>query len=308
MKALVACKLFTAAIVALSVSSSIGLCQTFPTKAMRIVVPRAPSGTTDLLARTVAQKLTEAWGQPVVVENRPGAGGNIGTEFVARSQPDGYNMLMAINSHTVNASFNDKLPYDPFKDFQPLILVATSPNVLVSHPSLPANTVQGLIKLAKAKPGELTYGSGGSGSGSHLAGVLFANMAGIKLVHVPYKGMTPGIIDLIGGQISLCFAAIGVVYPHVQTGKLKGIAVTSLKRSPQLPAMPTVSEAGLKGFDVTSWFGLLLPANTPKDIVAKLNAEIARITRLNEVQQKRSSQGVDLVGDSPQQFAAFMQI
>jgi tripartite-type tricarboxylate transporter receptor subunit TctC len=300
--------------VALAVAGMLGIsacldagAQSYPSKAIRIIVPFAPGGATDMLARTIAQKFNEAWGQPVVVDNRPGAAGNIGTEMVARSQPDGYTLLMTINTHALNASLFSKLPYDPIKDFQPLTLVATAPNVLVVHPSLPPNSVQELIRLAKSKPNELTYGSAGSGSGSQLAGVLFANMAGVKLIHVPYKGITPAVVDLMGGQISMCFSVLSVAYPHMQAGKLKAIAVTTAKRSARVPNLPTVAEGGLKGYDVFSWFGLLLPANTPKEIVAKLHAEVVRAISLPDVKEKVSSQGVDLVSDSPEQFGEFIK-
>lgn len=295
------------AVVILVASSSLGVCQTYPNKTVRIIVSYAPGGATDLLARTVAQKLNDAWGRPVVVENRVGAGGNIGTEYVARSQPDGYTMVMAINAHTINASLYEKLPYDPFKDFQPLSLVATSPHVLVSHPALPARTVPDLIKLAKARPGQLTNAHAGTGSGSHLAGVLFGNMAGVKIVHVPYKGATPAILDVIGGHVDVCFSVISVADPHIKARKLRAIAVTSLNRSRQYPDLPSISEAALKGYEVISWFGLLLPANTPKDVVAMLHTEVVRITKLTDVQQKISVLGIELVGSTPEEFGSFMR-
>jgi len=281
--------------------------QTFPSRPVRIVVPFAPGGATDALARAMAQKMSESWGQPVVVENKPGAAGNIGTEFVARAPADGYTMLMAINSHAINASLYSKLGYDPIKDFQPVSLFAIAPNVLAAHPSLPANTVQELIKLAQARPGEISYGSAGSGSGSHLAGALFANLAGVQMTHVPYKGVTPAVTDLIGGQISLSFSVYSVVDPHIKAGKLKAIAVTSAKRSPYAPTLPTVAESGLKGFDVVSWFGLLVPATTPKEVVAKIHDEVARIAKLPDVKEKFASQGIDLVGNTPTEFADFIK-
>jgi tripartite-type tricarboxylate transporter receptor subunit TctC len=279
----------------------------YPSRPVHIVVPFAPGGATDALARALAQKMGEAWGQPVLVENRPGAAGNIGTEFVARAPADGYTILLTINSHAVNASLFPKLGYDPIKDFRPVSLFATAPNVLAANPSLPANTVPELIKLAKAKPGEITCGSAGSGSGSHLACALFANLAGVKITHVPYKGITPAVTDLMGGQISISFSVFSVVDPLVKAGKLKALAVTSLKRSPYAPDLPTVAESGMAGFDVVSWFGLLLPANTPDDVAAKVHDEVARVARLPDVKAVFAKQGIDLIGNTPAEFADFIK-
>ncbi len=280
--------------------------QAYPSKPVRIVVPFVPGGATDALARAFGAKMSEAWGQPVLVENKPGAGGNIGTELVAKSPADGLTMLMTINSHSINASLYTKLGYHPLKDFQPVSLVAVAPNVVAAHPSLPANNMQELIALAKAKPGALTYGSAGSGSGSHLAGVLLESMAGVKMTHVPYKGVAQAVTDLIGGQISISISVYSVVDPHIKAGKLKALAVTSAKRAPQSPNLPTVAEAGLKGFDVFSWFGLLVPAGTPKEVVAKIQGEAARIARLPEVKNRFASQGLDLIGNTPEEFTDFI--
>ena len=281
--------------------------ETYPSRSVRIVVPFAPGGATDSLARALAQKTAESWNQPVVVENKPGAAGNIGTELVARSPADGYTILMGINSHAINASLFPKLGYDPIKDFRPVSLFATAPNVIAANPSLPANTVQELIALAKAKPGEISYGSAGSGSGSHLAGALFSNLAGVRMTHVPYRGVTPAVADLIGGQITISFSVYSVVNPHFKSGKLKAIALTSSKRSPNAPDLPTVEEEGLKGFDVVSWFGLFVPAGTPEDIVAKIQGEIARVARLPELKEQFAKQGIELVGSTSTEFASFIK-
>jgi tripartite-type tricarboxylate transporter receptor subunit TctC len=281
--------------------------QGFPNKPVRMIVPFVPGGATDALARGLAQKMSEAWGQPVVVENKPGASGNLCTEQVARAPADGYTMLMTINSHTLNASLYSKLPYDPIKDFQPVSLFAVAPNVVAARPDLPANNVGELIKLAQAQPGKITYGSAGSGSGSHLAGALFANMAGVTMQHVPYKGVAQAVTDLIGGQIDLSFSVYSVVDPHIRAGKLKALAVTSAKRSPYAPNLPTVAEAGLKGFDVFSWFGVLVPARTPPAVVAAIHEQIARAARAPDLKDKFAAQGLDLVGNTPDEFAEFLR-
>jgi tripartite-type tricarboxylate transporter receptor subunit TctC len=251
--------------------------------------------------------MNEAWGQPVVVENKPGASGNVGTELVAKSPADGSVLLLTINSHTINASLFAKLSYDPVKDFQPVSLVAVAPNVVAANPSLPANNVPELIAYAKANPGKVTFGSAGAGSGSHLAGVLFENLAGVTMTHVPYKGVAQAVTDLIGGQIAISISVYSVVDPHIRAGKLKALAITSARRSPLAPNLPTVAEGGLKGFDVFSWFGLLAPAGTPREVVAKIQGEVARISRLPEVKDRFAVQGLDLVGNTPEDFAEFMR-
>ena len=291
----------------------LGLClgsaraEGFPNKPVRMIVPFVPGGATDALARGLAQKLSEAWGQPVLVENKPGAGGNLGTEHVARAPADGYTMLMAINSHTLNASLYSKLPYDPFKDFQPVSLFALAPNVVAARPNLPANNIAELVKLAQSQPGKITYGSAGNGSGSHLAGALFSNMAGVSMQHVPYKGVAQAVTDLICGQIDLSFSVYSVVDPHIRAGKLKALAVTSASRSPNAPNLPTVAEAGLKGFDVVSWFGVFVPARTPPAVVAAIHAQIANAARSPDLKQKFGAQGLDLVGNTPDEFAEYLR-
>jgi tripartite-type tricarboxylate transporter receptor subunit TctC len=278
----------------------------YPTRVIRLIVPFAPGGATDALARAVAQKLAEMLGQSVIVENRPGAGGNIGTEMVARAPADGYTLLLTINSHVVNPSLYPKLNYDPIKDFQPLTLVATAPNVLVARPGLPARTVPELIALAKSRPGQLTFGSAGTGSGSHLAGVLFDSLAGVKMTHVPYKGVTPAMVDVMGGQVDLCFSVLSVVYPLIKGNKVQAIALTGTRRSPLLPELPTVAET-LPGFDVFSWFGLLMPANPLREVFETLQGSLVKIIQAPELKQLFAAQGLELVGNSAGEFAEFLK-
>ncbi len=276
----------------------------YPSKPIRLVVPFPPGGATDILAREVAQKLTEAWGQSVVVDNRPGAGGNIGAELVARAAPDGYTLLMGtVGTHAINASLYAKLPYDHVKDFAPVILVAGVPNVLVVNPALPVNTVAELIAYAKANPGKLNFASSGNGTSIHLSGELFKVMAGVQMTHVPYKGSAPAVADLISGQVQLMFDNLPPSLPQIKAGKLRALAVTSATRAPALPDVPTIAEAGLPGFEASSWFGVLAPAGTPPAIVARLNAEIAKWLASPEAREKLSKQGANAAGGSPEDFA-----
>jgi tripartite-type tricarboxylate transporter receptor subunit TctC len=286
----------------LAVVAATANAQDYPTKAIKIVVPYAPGGATDVIARALAQKLGEAWHQSVIVENKPGAGGAIGADYVARAPADGATILMAING-TLYAKLNSGTP----TKLDPVTLVAVAPNVIAANTSLPANDVKQLIALAKAKPGEITYGSAGNGSASHLAGALFANLAGVDMTHVPYKGVTPAVNDLLGGQIKLSFAVYSVVDPLVKSGRLKALAVTSAKRSPQAPDLPTVAEGGLKGYDVVSWFGLLVPAGTPRSTIDKIQAEVSRIVNLPDVKATFTKQGIEFVGSKPEAFADFMK-
>jgi tripartite-type tricarboxylate transporter receptor subunit TctC len=276
--------------------------QDYPSKPVKIVVPYAPGGATDVIARALAQKMGEAWHQSVIVENKPGAGGAIGADYVARSAADGQTILMAING-TLYAKLNAGAP----THLDPVTLVAVAPNVVAANATLPANDIKQLIALAKAKPGEITYGSAGNGSASHLAGALFANLAGVDMTHVPYKGVTPAVNDLLGGQIKLSFAVYSVVDPLIKSGRLKALAVTSGKRSSQAPDLPTVAESGLKGYDVVSWFGLLVPAGTPRSTVDRIQTEVARIVNLPEVKATFTKQGIEFVGSKPEAFADFMK-
>ena len=278
--------------------------QAYPAKPIRIVVPFPPGGATDILARAVAQKLTDAWGQAVVVDNRPGAGGNIGSEIVAKAAPDGYTLEMGtVGTHAINASLYAKMPYDHVKDFAPVILVAGVPNVLVVNPTLPVNSVQELIAYAKANPGKLNFASSGSGTSIHLAGELFKVMAGVQMTHIPYKGSAPALQDLIGGQVQLMFDNLPPSLPHIKAGKLRALAVTSATRSSALPDTPTIAESGLPGFEASSWFGVLAPAGTPPAIIARLNAEIGAWLASAEAKEKMLALGANIGGGSPEDFA-----
>jgi tripartite-type tricarboxylate transporter receptor subunit TctC len=275
----------------------------YPAKPIRIIVPFAPQGPNDILARLVGQKLTERWGQQVLVDNRPGGGTVIGTEVAARAAGDGYTLLMVSISTAVNPVLRKSLPYDTLNDFTPVIRLASIPNVLVSHPSVPASSVSGLIRLAKARPGEIAYASGGVGGATHLAGELLSMMGGVRMTHVPYKGAAPATVDLLSGQVSWMFASILPTLPYVKAQRFRALAVSGSSRSPVLPDVPTVGET-LPGFEATSWFGLFAPAGTPREIVTRLNGEIARVLATAEVREQLQRQGADPVGDSPEEFAA----
>ena len=278
--------------------------QAYPVKPIRLVVPFPPGGATDILARAVAQKLTDAWGQSVIVDNRPGAGGNIGSELVAKAAPDGYTLeLGTVGTHAINASLYSKMPYDHVRDFAPVILVAGVPNVLVVNPGLPVNSVQELIAYAKANPGKLNFASSGSGTSIHLAGELFKVMAGVQMTHVPYKGSSPALQDLLGGQVQLMFDNLPPSLPHIKAGKLRALGVTSATRAPALPDVPTIAESGLPGFEASSWFGVLAPAGTPPAIIAKLNAEIAKWLDTPEAKEKMLTLGANAAGGTPEDFA-----
>jgi len=284
------------------------LAQSYPNRPIRLVVPFPAAGTTDILARAAAQKLTESLGQAVIVDNRPGAGGNIGSDLVAKSAPDGYTLLMGtVGTHAINPSLYSKMPYDHVKDFVPVVLVAGVPNVLVVNPALPVNSVADLIKLAKDKPGTINFASSGSGTSIHLSGELFKTMAGVDMTHVPYKGSSPALTDLIGGQVQVMFDNLPSALPQIKGGKLRAIAVTSLKRAPALPDIPTISESGLPGFEASSWFGVLAPAGTPAPIVARINAEVNRWLQSADAREKLISQGAEAAGGSPEQFAAHIR-
>jgi tripartite-type tricarboxylate transporter receptor subunit TctC len=275
----------------------------YPSKPIRLVVPFPAGGTTDILARAVAQRLTETMGQPVVVDNRAGAGGNIGADTVAKAAPDGYTLLMGtVGTHAINASLYAKMPYDHVRDFAPIILVAGVPNVLVVTPALPVNSVQELIAYGKANPGKLNFASSGNGTSIHLSAELFKTMTGVQMAHVPYKGSAPALVDLAGGQVQLMFDNLPSSLALIKGGKLKALAVTSAQRSAALPDVPTVAESGLAGFEASSWFGLLAPAGTPKDIIAKLNGEVAKWLATPEAKEKLAAQGAIPAGRSPDDF------
>ena len=271
----------------------------FPSRAARLVVPYTPGGNTDLLGRVIAQGLTQAWGQTVVVENRPGAAGTIGVDTVVRSKPDGYTMALgAFGNILVARSLYKNLPYTPNKDLEPIVLVATPPAVLVVNENMPFNDVKGLIEYAKKNPGKLNYGSSGSGTSNHLFGELFASMAGIKLTHVPYKGSGPSVSDTIAGVIQLNFAPFPLVREQIKSGKLKALAVTSAIRSPAIPDVPTVAEAGLPGYEAVGWFGLMAPAGTPKALLDRINHDVNQVLRSPAVRESLASEGAEPAGGS----------
>jgi len=280
----------------------------YPGKPIKIVVPFPPGGATDILARAIGFELQKAWGQSVIIENKPGAGGNTGADLVAKSAPDGYTLLMGtVGTHAINMSLYAKMPYDAVKDFEPVVLVAGVPNLLVVHPSVNAKSVRELTALAKSQPGKLNVASSGNGTSIHLAAELYKQMAGVDILHVPYKGSSPAVADLLGGQVQLMFDNMPSALPHAKAGKLRALAVTSMKRSAALPDVPTMDEEGLTGFDATSWFGLLAPAGTPKDIVAKLNVASVKALASPEMRERLAAQGADPVGNTPEQFAAFIK-
>jgi tripartite-type tricarboxylate transporter receptor subunit TctC len=279
----------------------------YPDKPIRIVSPFPVGGIADTFAREIGKKLTEAWGQPVVIDNRTGAGGNIGADIVAKSAPDGYTLVIGnIGTHAVNVSLFPSMPYDTIKDFTPIVHVLDAEGLLVVNPQIKATTVPELIALARSEPGRLSYGSGGLGTTSHLAGELFKSMTKVDIVHVPYKGNVPAITDLLGGQTAMAFATMPTVLPHVRAGKLRPLAVLGATRSPALPDVPTVAES-VPGFEVSNWIGLFAPAGTPPAIVARLNAEVQKIMRSPEIQKRLETEGAKFIPMSPEQFAAFQK-
>ena len=283
------------------------IAQTFPTKPSRLVVPFPPGGPLDVIGRLIAQQLGERWGQNVVVENKPGAGGNIGADFVAKATPDGYTVVMgALSTHAVNPSLYSKMPYDAQKDFAPITRVAITPNVLVVNPALPVNSVKELIAYAKAHPGKLSFGSGSTGSAGHLAGELLKVDAGIDMVHVPYKGAAPAMQALLAGDTQLMFDNLANAMAQVKAGKLRALAVTTAERSKLAPELPTMAEAGVAGFDISTWFGLFAPAGTPPEIVGKWNSDVVRILDSPEMRERLIAQGAEAAPDSPADFARFV--
>ena len=278
----------------------------YPTKPIRLIVGFAPGGGTDTTARAMSQKLTDALGQQVVVDNRPGAAGNIAAELVSKATPDGYTLLMGtIAALSINPSLYSKLPFDPIKDFAPITQAVDSTNILSLHPSVPAGSVKELIALAKAKP--LNYGSSGVGGTGHLAGELFNTMAGVKMTHIPYKGGGPAMIDLVGGQVQLVFATAASAVPQIKGGRIKGIAVTTAKRSALMPNLPTIAEAGLPGFEANNWYGVLAPAKTPRPIIMRLNSEIAKVLAIPDVKNFLFNQGLDPAPGTPEKFGAYIK-
>ena len=288
----------------LSAISGVVCAQPFPSKTITLVVPAPAGGPTDIIGRLVSQILTPQLGQTVVVDNRSGAGNTLGTDYVAKSKPDGYTLTVGSpSSHSIAPSIYDKLPYDPVRDFTPIILLATSPTVLVIHPSIPARNLKEFIALAKNKPGILNFASGGNGTTSHLTGEYFKSAAGVKITHVPYKGSAGATTDLLAGHIQMMFHGLHLSLPYMRTGKLRGLGLTSPKRSQLMPELPTISEAGLQGFEVNTWYGVLGPAGMPKDIVARLHGALLKGIEQPEMRTRLVEQGLDIIGSTPEQFA-----
>ncbi len=291
----------------LLLTSAVGFAQAYPTKPMRVVVPFAAGGIADLYARLIGARVTESWGQPVVVENRTGAGGNIGADAVAKSAPDGYTLVMsALGPHAVNVSLFSKMPYDPVKDFAAVALVLEAEGLLVVHPSIAVSSVPELIAHARSNPGKLTFASAGMGTASHLAGELFKTMARVEMTHVPYKGNVPAITDLLAGQTALLFATMPTVLPHARAGKLRAVATIGSARASATPELPTVGES-LSGFEVNNWIGLFAPAGTPPEVVQRWNAEVLRIMQSPEIQSRLPNEGARFYPKTPDQFAAFVK-
>ncbi len=280
----------------------------FPSRPLSIIVPFAAGGATDILARIVGQALSTEIGQSVIIENRPGAGGNIGGQLAAKANPDGHTLFMgAVGTHAINPSLYKKMPYDPIQDLAPLTRVANVPNLLVANPQQPFKTVQELIAYAKAHPGKVNFGSSGNGTSIHLSGEMFSHMAKVDIVHVPYKGSAPAMNDLLGNQIAIMFDNMPSALQYVRAGKLNALGVTSAKRSPELPNVPTIAEAGVPGYEASSWFGLFVPAATPAPVQAKLHAALVKVLAQPDVKKRMADQGAEVVSEKPEQFAAFIQ-
>ncbi len=289
-------------------AASAAVCaQSYPARSVRIVVPYAPGGNTDFTARVIATKLTDVFGQQVVVENRAGGATNIGSDLVAKAVPDGYTLLMGGASNAINMSLYPKLPYDTLRDFAPISLCVKGANVLAVHPSVPVKNVRELIALAKTRPGKLNYASSGLGSSNQMAGELFKLMAGVNIVHVPYKGNSPALTDTIGGQVELLFSGVPLLVPHIQAGRIRAIGIGSIKRFPALPDVPTIHESGLKGYEATTWFGLMAPVKVQKEIIARLNVEVGRILASADVSERFINEGVEPIGGTPEFFTTFIR-
>lgn len=280
---------------------------TYPSKAVRVVVPYPAGGTTDIVARIVAQKLAATWGRQVLIDNRAGAGGNIGKEIAARATPDGYTLLMAGVSYAINPSLYKNCPYDPRTDFAPITQIASTPQILEVHPALPVSSVKQLIAVAKSRPGQLLYGSAGSGTTLHLSAELFNAMAGVKMTHVPYKGVTAALVDLMAGEVQVIIDSLPASLPYVKAGRVKGLAVTSAARAAAVPDLPTISEAGVKGYEATSWYGFFAPAQTPADVLKKLQADAVTAIRAPDVQAQLQKAGADPIANTSEQFATVLQ-
>lgn len=282
--------------------------QIFPAKPLRLIVPFAPGGGNDTVAREIAQQMSAGLGQQVIVDNRSGAGGIVGAEIAARSAPDGYTLFLGgVGSHAVNPSLHAKLPYDPVKDFAPVALIATAPSVLVVHLTVPASGIAEFTAYARSHPGRINYASNGTGSSAHLAAVLYESMTGVQMVHVPYKGLSPALVDLLGGEVHAMFSSMVAIVPHIKAGRLRALAVTGKQRSPLLPGVPTLAESVAPGYEAGSWYGLLAPAGTPRDVVLRLNAEVAKALRQPDVRNRLAAEGAETIGGTPEAFAAHIR-
>ena len=296
--ALVLCSIFV---------SAAGAQEAYPSRPVKFILPFPPGGGTDILGRVIAEQLSANLGQPVVTENRGGAGGNVGAEAAAHSAPDGYTIVLVAPSLAISKTLYSKLNYDPVKDFAPISLVATVPNVMITNPAVEAKNLQEFIELARSRPGAMNYGSGGAGTSNHLAGELFNIVTGTKLVHVPYKGVNLAMQGVLAGEIQLVFIGIPAALPHIKAGKLRALALVAPQRSPALPEVPTVAEAGLKDFEVTTWYGILAPAGTPRPIVSRLNAELVKIMHTPDVRERLASMATDPLTSTPEEFAAYLK-
>jgi tripartite-type tricarboxylate transporter receptor subunit TctC len=299
---------FVFGVLALAAVSTATLAQGYPNKPIRFIVPYPPGGASDVLARALANKMSESMGQSIVVENRAGAGGNIGADFVAKAAPDGYTLLMGnIGPNAISPALYPRLPYDPIKDFTPISLVSSVPIVLVAHPSFPASNMKEVIALAKSKPGQFNYASAGNGSSNHLAMELLKSLAGVNFAHVAYKGGSPAMADLIAGHIQIAFDTLPVALPHVKAGKVKAIALAGTKGSSVLPELPTIADSGVAGYEASSWGGLMAPGGTPRDVVDKLNLEVNRALGQPDVRESLAKLGIEPVGTTPEQFATYIE-
>jgi len=282
--------------------------QAYPSKPIHLIVPFPPGGGNDTVARAIAQQVGPDLGQPMVVDNRPGAGGSVGAELAAKAPPDGYTLFLAgVGSHAVNPNVHAKLPYDPMKDFAPITLLASAPSVLVVTPSVPARTIAEFTAYARANPGKLNYASNGSGSAAQLAAAMYETMAGVRMVHVPYKGIAPAMTDLMGGEVQLMFGTIVALVPHIQAGKLRALAVTSRKRSALLPDVPTLAESGLPDYQAGSWYGIEAPAGTPREIIERLNSVMVKALKQPEVAKRLAAEGAEVIGSTPEEFGAHIK-
>jgi tripartite-type tricarboxylate transporter receptor subunit TctC len=297
---------FLAAIIFFSASA---LAQTapYPNKPLKLILPFPPGGGTDILGRVIAERLSANLGQPVVTENRGGAGGNVGAEAAARSSPDGYTIVLVAPSLAISPTLYSKLNYDPVKDLAPISLVATVPNVMITHPSVPAQTLQEFIALVRSRPGAMNFGSGGSGTSNHLAGELFNIVAGTKLVHIPYKGVNLAMQDVLSGQVHLVFIGIPAAAPHIKAGRLRALALVAPQRTLALPEVPTVAEAGLKDFEVTTWYGVMAPAGTPRPVITRLNSELVKIMHTPDTKERLAGMATDPLTSTPEEFAAYLK-